>query len=157
MLEGLAHRHYTDPELIKMSNVCRISVQRFKNASNPLARTSDEEHHRLFLAVLQPKPDFSFRYPHFGVGFCDLRTLNESSFTCEYGYSIVIGEEAVIASGRTMQDQCRNAIDKRVYIGPNARFLGIISWRTSEPRYAHLAPPKSSLVLGVDEMREDIV
>lgn len=129
MLLGKPFLHFTDSELYKDKQQCKGALERYNDAARSTSYVSQEERGRFFRAIVDPtaRPEFIRRDEVYTgpQGHVSAQTFVESPFTCDYGYNIHIGENAVVQSGCYMQDACEIRIGDRTIIGPNVRFYGI--------------------------------
>lgn len=129
MLSGQLYNHYLDDELIRDRESCKRAVESYNNACSPSSTMSSPEKERHFKYIISPRArTFSETLYHNWQGpkgSCGHRTIVESPFSCEYGYNIHLGSDAVIGARCFMQDACPVVIGDRTIVGPNVKFYCI--------------------------------
>lgn len=112
-----------DKELCLERERCAAACWRFNNLSSPPYGVSAEERSRLFLEILQPRDPIrmspSEASPVTNVGRVGRSVTVETTFQCDYGYNIVIGNNVSIGRNCTINDVCEVSIGDNTVLGPN--------------------------------------
>lgn len=98
MITGRHYLHFIDEQLGIERKICCENLRDYNNACQSVPQLTPDERSRVFLEILQPRSSLVKR-PTNPIGSCGSRTSIDSSFTCEYGYNINIGDDVLIQAG----------------------------------------------------------
>ncbi|KAJ5995846.1 hypothetical protein N7481_002823 [Penicillium waksmanii] len=139
MIRGELYRPF-DVQLVEERDRCRRALWRFNNACNPVHGLSSKEQNRLLKEILVPPSDSVTNSPSGmsgaprSIGSIGQGAVVESSFTCNYGYNIHIGEDVMISQGCLFVDDCIINIGAHTWIGPNVTLLSSMAHSSMQER-----------------------
>lgn len=145
MIRGELYRPF-DVQLVEERDRCKRALWRFNNACNPVHGLSSKEQNRLLKEIMVPPSD-SVSHPNSPPGMSSVSStmprsvgsigqgaVVESSFTCNYGYNIHIGEDVMISQGCLFVDDCIINIGAHTWIGPNVTLLSSMAHSSMQER-----------------------
>lgn len=140
MITGEPCNYFTDRELIRERASCKEVLEHYNDADRTNSGVHIDQKGVIFSQLVNPKerPDYAHSWDG-PIGSVGDRVVVQAPFSCEYGYNIHFGDEAMIMRNCHFQDAATISIGSKVTIGPGCSFLTLISPTESGPHGKHSA------------------